>query len=54
MWLGVGNVAVLHDEYRQSGATILQPPTNFPWALEMRVEDVDGHVLRFGSDPKDA
>lgn len=51
VWLGV---EALHDEYRQSGATILQPPANFPWAFEMKVGDPDGHVLRFGSEPKDA
>jgi hypothetical protein len=28
------------------------PPTNFPWALEMHVEDPDGNVLRLGSEPK--
>ena len=33
-------------------ARILQPPENFPWACEMKVGDPDGHVLRFGSDPK--
>jgi hypothetical protein len=31
---------------------ILLPPTNFPWALEMQVEDPDGNVLRIGSEPK--
>ena len=53
VWLGVEDVESLHDEYRQSGATILEPPKNFPWAYEMKVGDPDGHVLRFGSDPKD-
>jgi catechol 2,3-dioxygenase-like lactoylglutathione lyase family enzyme len=53
VWLGVEDVVALHDEYTHSGATILQPPQNFPWALEMRVGDPDGHVLRFGSDPED-
>ena len=53
VWLGVEDVEALHDEYRQSGATILHPPENFPWAREMKVADLDGHVLRFGSDPKD-
>ncbi|NLF03184.1 MAG: hypothetical protein GX601_19645 [Anaerolineales bacterium] len=24
----------------------------YSWAYEMRVEDPDGHVRRFGSDPK--
>ena len=27
-------------------------PTNYHWAYEMQVEDLDGNVLRFGSDPK--
>ena len=53
VWLGVEDVEALHDEYSQSGATILQPPENVPWACEMKVGDPDGHVLRFGSDPKD-
>lgn len=53
VWIGVQDVQALYDEYRRSGATILQPPENFPWALEMKVGDPDGHVLRFGSDPKD-
>jgi hypothetical protein len=34
------------------GAKIRHPPLNFPWALEMKVEDLHGHVLRFGSEPK--
>jgi uncharacterized glyoxalase superfamily protein PhnB len=52
VWLGVEDVDALFDEYRQSGATIVQPPENFPWACEMKVADPDGHVLRFGSDPR--
>jgi catechol 2,3-dioxygenase-like lactoylglutathione lyase family enzyme len=52
VWLGVDDVGALHDEYRQAGAIILHPPQNFPWACEMKVGDLDGHVLRFGSDPK--
>jgi predicted enzyme related to lactoylglutathione lyase len=52
VWLGVEDVEALHEEYSQSGATILHPPENFPWACEMKVGDPDGHVLRFGSDPK--
>lgn len=42
----------LHEEYLGSGATILHPPQDFPWACEMKIADPDGHVLRFGSDPK--
>jgi catechol 2,3-dioxygenase-like lactoylglutathione lyase family enzyme len=52
VWIGVSDVDQLHAEYRQSGAIIRQPPTNFPWACEMQVADPDGNVLRIGSDPK--
>jgi len=31
---------------------VRHPPTNYPWALEMQVEDPDGNVLRIGSEPK--
>lgn len=52
VWIGVEDVDVLYAEYTTSGATIRHPPRNYPWAYEMKVEDPDGHVLRFGSDPK--
>jgi catechol 2,3-dioxygenase-like lactoylglutathione lyase family enzyme len=51
-WFGVGDVVPLHDEFRAKGADILMPPTSYSWAYEMRVEDPDGNVLRFGSEPR--
>jgi hypothetical protein len=53
VWIGVEDVRQLHEEYRASGANIRHAPRNYPWALEMRVIDPDGHVLRFGSEPLD-
>jgi catechol 2,3-dioxygenase-like lactoylglutathione lyase family enzyme len=50
-WVGVEDVQELYQEYRASGARIRHPPRNYPWALEMHVEDPDSHVLRFGSEP---
>lgn len=50
MWIGVPDVTALHDELVAKGAKIRQPPTNFPWALEVQVEDLDGNVLRLGSE----
>ncbi|WNJ19367.1 glyoxalase superfamily protein [Pontibacter sp. G13] len=50
VWIGVGDTEHLHEELATSGANIRQGPTNFPWALEMQVEDLDGNVIRFGSD----
>ena len=52
VWIGVDDVAALYEEYTASGATIRHPPRNYPWAYEMKVEDPDGHVLRFGSEPR--
>jgi hypothetical protein len=51
VWVGVGDAAALYKEYQASGAKIVQPPVRRPWALELWVEDPDGHVLRLGSDP---
>jgi predicted lactoylglutathione lyase len=52
VWIGVGDVELLFEEYRASGAKIRHPPTNYEWAYEMQVEDLDGNVLRMGSEPK--
>jgi catechol 2,3-dioxygenase-like lactoylglutathione lyase family enzyme len=52
VWIGVGDVAALHEELRGKGAIIRHPPTNYWWACEMQVADPDGNVLRIGSEPK--
>ncbi len=52
VWIGVQDVRALHDEYVNSGGKIRNAPNNFEWALEMQVEDLDGNVLRIGSDPE--
>ncbi len=51
VWIGVGDAEALHDELMSRHATIRLPPTNYPWALEFHLEDPDGHILRFGSEP---
>jgi catechol 2,3-dioxygenase-like lactoylglutathione lyase family enzyme len=52
VWIGVQDVRALYADYITSGAKIRNPPNNFEWALEMQVEDLDGNVLRLGSDPE--
>src|SRR5262245_31368428 len=44
LWVGVTDADLLHEELRASGATVRLAPTNYPWAYEMHVEDLDGHV----------
>jgi predicted enzyme related to lactoylglutathione lyase len=51
VWIGVDDVATLHADLVAKGVAIRMPPTSYPWALEMHVEDPDKNVLRFGSDP---
>ncbi len=51
VWIGVSDAAALFEEYKQKNVNIIMEPANFPWALEMRITDLNGHVLRFGSDP---
>lgn len=51
VWIGVSDVRTLYRAFQAGGANIVQEPTNYSWALEIRVEDPDGHMLRFGSDP---
>ncbi len=53
VWIGVSSADDLLKEYRRSGARIRHEPTNYPWAWEMQVEDLDGNVLRMGSEPKE-
>jgi len=51
VWIDGVDVEKVYEELLASGAKIRHKPTNYPWALEMQVEDLDGNVLRIGSDP---
>jgi catechol 2,3-dioxygenase-like lactoylglutathione lyase family enzyme len=52
IWIGFdGDIFSLYNELKAKGVTIRQPPVNYSWALEMHIEDPDGHVLRFGTEP---
>ena len=52
VWIGVHDIEPVWEQYRTRGARVRQGPTHYRWAYEMRVEDLDGHVLRFGSEPQ--
>ena len=53
IWMGVEDGDQYYEEYKASGAKIREHPVNYPWAYEFRVEDLDSHVIRIGSGPKD-
>ena len=53
-WLRIGfdgDIFSFYEELKAKGVIIRDPPRNYSWALEMHVEDPDGRVLRFGSEP---
>lgn len=52
IWIGFnGDIFTFYNQLKEKGVTILQPPTNYSWALEMHVADPDGHIIRFGTEP---
>ena len=52
IWVGFdGDIFSLHKELKEKGVIIRLSPTSHPWAMEMHIEDPDGHVLRFGTNP---
>ena len=51
VWLGVEDISVLYDQYKQRDTKFIQEPTNFSWAYQMIIEDLDGNKLIYGSDP---
>ena len=52
VWIGVEDIEPLFDQLTAKGVKILEKPTNYPWAYQMKIVDPDGHVLWIGSDPK--
>jgi len=52
LWVGFsGDIFALYQMLLSKGVTIRTPPQNYSWALEMHVQDPDGHILRFGTEP---
>jgi predicted lactoylglutathione lyase len=52
VWVGVSDAAAVHEDLVARGARVRFPPTNYEWAYEFQVEDLDGNVLRLGSSPR--
>jgi len=53
VWIGVEDVAVLYEQYTARKVKLAQEPTNYTWAYQMIVEDLDRNLLVFGSAPLD-
>ena len=53
VWIGVDAIEPLFAEYQAAGAKVRHAPTNYSWAYEMQIEDIDGNVLRMGAKRKE-
>ncbi len=52
LWIGFhGDIFALETLLKIRGVAIRQAPVNYSWALEMHIEDPDGHILRLGTEP---
>ncbi len=51
VWIGVDDAELLHGEYVGKSVPIHRGLTRHSWAVEFQVQDPDGNVLRFGSEP---
>jgi len=53
VWIAASDADAVHEELRARGAKVRHPPANYPWgSREVHVEDLDGNVLRLGSENK--
>jgi predicted enzyme related to lactoylglutathione lyase len=44
VWIGIGDLEALFEECKSRGAKVRHPPTNYSWAYEMQIEDLDGNL----------
>ena len=52
LWIGVDDAGAAFNALNAADVKVRLPLTNYPWAYEFNIEDPDGHVLRFGSEPR--
>lgn len=52
VWIGLAGDSLM-ELIHESRAKILQPPTNKPWAYEIKIADPDGNVICLGAEPKE-
>ena len=48
IWMGLEDIDRMYQECQSKGATIQSELSANDWGREFRVEDPDGHIIRFG------
>jgi hypothetical protein len=52
VWIGTSGLRSLWEKIRANGKIkVVQRPTNQTFALEMKIQDPDGNILWFGTEP---
>lgn len=52
-WFRMGRTEhSLFEEFAGKGANVNQQASHQPWTCEMKLEDVDGKILRLGTGPR--
>ena len=51
VWMVVENLDVLWREVKPKGAIITEEPTNYSWAYQMTIKDLDDNLLIIGTTP---
>jgi hypothetical protein len=51
VWIGVGDIGPLFEEFRSGVVNARLPPADYPWAHEIQIQDSEGNILRFDSEP---
>ncbi len=50
LWMGLEDIDLMYQECQSRGATITSELNTNDWGREFRVEDPDGHIIRFGGE----
>ena len=51
VWIVVEDLDVLWREVKKNGAMITEEPTNYSWAYQMTIKDLDENLLIIGTTP---
>jgi len=52
VWVGLHEMDSLYDEFLDAQVSFIQHPFNNRWAYDMKVQDPDGNIIWFGTEPK--
>lgn len=52
LWIGLDDAGAFFNDLDVAELNVRLPLANYPWGYEFNLVDPDGHILRFGSEPR--